>query len=510
MSFLTPSRPRLSPAFVESQRLGHKILGVGLGAVLYLLCITGVICVFYVEYERWEKPGLPEMSAAAPEAVARAVVHAQRLAAESAEPVNDIFVILPNPDMPRLVAAVNEEHIGFDAAGHPVGLASHDLTHFIMELHYSLHLPSTLGLIVVGIMGIVLLALAIGGALSLPRMFRDAFRLRWSGTERVTRIDIHNRLGVWGLPFHLMTALTGAIMGLAQLVFTITAFTQFDGDLLKAFDQVFGPGANPALERAVGPAPMDEARITRAIISLQEAHPENPPLFLGIRDIGLPGERLEVWAGHPDRLIYGEAYLFDASGELTGAIGYADGAAGQQIYGSMFRLHAGAYGGIWVKLAYVVMGLGLCWICVSGIDIWFLKAAAKGHRHPRLRQGWGGLIWGIPALVAVAAIGHIGLDLPAVPVFWIGLPALLLVCLALPERFGDWPRRQGPVLLGGAMILLAAIHVARFGTGALTQAGLQVDLPLALIGLALILSRPLGARIPTRQRVEAAVAGPAE
>jgi len=486
-----PGGLRLSPAFVEGQRLGHRILGLGLGGLLYLICITGVICVFYVEYERWEQPGLPEMAAASPEAVARAVAHARRQAAESPQPVTDIFVGLPNPDMPRLVAGDGHSSIGFDAAGDPVGSAAHDLTHFIMELHYSLHLhaetwPINPGLVIVGLVGIGLLALLVGGALSLPRLFRDAFRLRLGGSWRVTRTDIHNRIGVWGLPFHAVVTVTGAIMGLGQLIFGLAAVSLFGGDMIRAYDQVFGANANPALERALGPAPLEAERITRAVQTLHDRHPDKPPLFLGLRDIGTPKERLEIWAGHPDRLVYGEAYLFDAAGDLVGPLGNASGAAGLQVYSSLFRLHVGGFGGWPVKLAYAVMGLGLCWLCITGFDIWLAKAAQQGRRHDRLRRLWAGLVWGVPALVALTAIAHLAVGAPPVPVFWAGLALWLVASLVVPGSPGRG-LLHGPSGLALCLIALPLVHGLRFGADAFTPAGVQVNLPLLLIGLGLLL-----------------------
>ena len=63
--------------------------------------------------------------------------------------------------------------------GEPV---AHDWTHLLLNLHIYLHLPSTLGLIVVGALGAMLFGLIVSGFLAHPRIVKDAFRLRLGGS----------------------------------------------------------------------------------------------------------------------------------------------------------------------------------------------------------------------------------------------------------------------------------------------------------------------------------------
>src|SRR5690606_5719162 len=198
--------PRVPAGFVKGQLLAHKLLGLALAAVMYLVCVTGAIAVFYADFERWEQPGVPEMTQVSPEAVGRAVAYARQHIAQTGAQPSDVYVVTPSPEMPRLVIDYEEDVLAFDASGAYAGPGAHELTHFLTELHYALHLPWQIGFIVIGVLGVLLVALIVGGALALPRMFRDAFTLRLDGGRRLSRVDIHNRLAVWGLPFHLLVA----------------------------------------------------------------------------------------------------------------------------------------------------------------------------------------------------------------------------------------------------------------------------------------------------------------
>ena len=69
---------------------------------------------------------------------------------------------------------------------------------------------------------------------------------------------------------------------------------------------------------------------------------------------------------HERRLIFGEYYAFGPQGEFHGTAGMADGTVGQQLAASTYNLHFGNYGGLPVKIAYIVFGLALTVVARPG------------------------------------------------------------------------------------------------------------------------------------------------
>ncbi|KCZ86119.1 iron uptake protein [Hyphomonas adhaerens MHS-3] len=480
-----PIWPRVPPGFVKGQLLAHKLLGLTLSAVMYLVCLTGAVAVFYAEFERWEAPGVPEMAEVSPEAVGRAVAFARQHISEAGDTPVDVYVITPSPEMPRLIIDYEEDVLAFDQNGDYVGPGAHELTHFLTELHYALHLPWQIGFIVVGILGVLLVALIVGGALALPRMFRDAFTLRLGSGRRLARVDIHNRLAVWGLPFHLVVAVSGAVMGLAMVAISVASPVMFSGDSGRAMAALYGDtAALSAQAREAGPPSRSEpeARIVAALKNLAIERPGNPPIYLALNQFSTPDEMLSIAAGHPDRLIYSEVYRFDSAGGLMSSDGYADGNASQQVLGSMFRIHAGAFGGILVKLIYFALGLGLSFICTTGVDIWLAKAAARGRQHPGIQSTWTSFVWGTPAMLAIAGALYILWAVPPEPVFWIGLIFISLGGIWVPQRLLHW---IGPAATATATLLLLTVHAVRFGPDVATHAGLGVSAGLFATSFAL-------------------------
>jgi uncharacterized iron-regulated membrane protein len=481
-----PVWPRVPSAFVKGQLLAHKLLGLTLAAVMYLVCLTGAVAVFYGDFERWEQPFVPEISDASPEAVGRAVAYARAHIAETGAAPHDVYVITPSPEMPRLIIDYEDDVLAFDPNGDYAGPGEHTLTHFLTELHYALHLPWQVGFVIIGILGVLLVALCVGGAFALPRMFRDAFTLRLGSGRRLSRVDIHNRLAVWGLPFHLVVAASGATMGLATIAIAVAGPVMFSGDTGRAMATLYGDPvalAAQAHEAGLPTSNEPEARIVAALQNLARERPGNPPIYMTLSQFGTEDEMLSIGAGHPDRLIYTENYRFDSAGGLMSADGYAGGDAGKQVLASMFRIHAGAFGGITVKLAYLALGLGLSFICTTGVDIWLAKAAARGTGHPGIQSAWTSFVWGTPAMLASAASLYMLWQIPPEPVFWIGLLSISLGGIWVPQQRLHW---IAPLTAGVATLVLPAAHLARFGAEAMTFAGTIVNVSWLAAAVVLI------------------------
>ena len=58
---------------VKQALSAHAAIGLLAGALLYLICLTGTLTVFYEEWQRIEQPGAPEMASIEPDAVQTAI-----------------------------------------------------------------------------------------------------------------------------------------------------------------------------------------------------------------------------------------------------------------------------------------------------------------------------------------------------------------------------------------------------------------------------------------------------
>ncbi len=476
---MTKSRtlwPKVSAAFVAQNLTGHKILGLVAAAILYLVCLSGTATVFYIDLERWETANAAESPAFRPEAIATALTDMRsRIPGDNKE--TELYITTPTQDYPRLVLQRGEQDVRvYDQQGRFSVPGEHPATHGLTELHSQLHLPETLGLIVVGITGVAMMALILGGLLAHPRILKDAFLWRLNGTPRVNRADLHNRIGVWASPFHIVIALTGGLIGLSQVLVLITAMTFYGGDPLKAFASIY-----PDIAARTSEGQVSSEAFLKAVTTLQQAHPDAHPNFMSINHYNTDHESLTIYAEIENRLVYGDTWEFDGKGNMVGQLHLSDGAAGKQIYASIFRLHFGNFGGIWVRWAYVFLGAALCLICTTGMDIWLLKSAQKGRPYPRLHKLWTGFVWGTPTAMALAALATITAAIPFVPVFWgltiaLSLAGLLATSQASLSQIGRY-------VFASSLLALIGGHIIRFGAASFSQTALGLNLTLLILAV---------------------------
>jgi uncharacterized iron-regulated membrane protein len=475
--------PKVPPAFVRTVLSGHSGLGLVAAALIYIVCLSGTVAVFLNELKLWEEPAAPTMAHAAPQAV-----QAFAEAITKARPkVPFIYLGLPTDDMPRLHAYVGEQVFVADAQGRIAGEASAPWAHFLEHLHIYLHLPETVGLIVVGLIGAALTGLIVSGFLVHPKIFRDAFAFRWAGAKRLSQADLHNRLSVWGAPFHFVVAWTGAYIGLASLLLFAVAGVTTKGDIAKVTAPIYGsvPKADPT------PAPFPDLVRTLAWF---DGKPELEPALISLTGLGTKGQMVEVNAVLPKRLVYAERYTFDAQGEMTHKLGLSDDGLGKQIFASSYPLHFGSFGGLPVKIAYGLLGIALCVVTSSGVTIWLTRRRDRGRPAPRLEKAWAAIVWGSTATLALSAVLWLAVKAPPVWVFWAPLAVLIAAAVAFKDaRFWTVGLRIATSVALAAVVVVQAV---RFGGLSFTGVSLGVNLTLLALAAAVAPWRKPLARAP--------------
>lgn len=470
----------LSSDIVRAVLKGHSGLGLAFAALLYLVCLTGTIAVFANEFQRWENPGADRMGALSPQAAQ----NAYREALSRAEgPVEHVFILMPSEDRPWPSLRVDGEDGSqtswiADRHGRLTGEQRQGWTRFITRLHINLHLPQSWGIFIVGLTGVALLSSLISGVLAHPRIFRDAFHLRLGGSRRLQEADLHNRIGVWGLPFHLTVSLTGALLGLSSIIIGAIGLAVFQGDTARVY-AIFTP-----------PHPPEDARAAPPV--------DIAPLFAQVTKRSPDGRISHIFVEHPTE--HGAAVLFemtDGSSRLADAVSYAFDRAGrlyhtqkadqanvgQQILASLAPLHFGWYGGTIIKIAYALLGLGLTYLAAGGVYIWLARKRDKGQPVPGWERLWAATVWGQPLGLVAAALA--GLFSPVTTIFiavWGAVSLLALVSsVLLPPALLSRIGRGGS---GALLVVLAIAHPVLMGQA--DPAGLVVDGVLGLIGLALL------------------------
>lgn len=445
----------LPKTLVQRGLSAHAAIGLLASALLYIVCLTGTVTVFFEEWQRLEQPDAPEMRHVAPDAVQAAV--AQVLAREKGKKATEhLYVHLPTAALPRTTVTTDHQAVHVNERGAIAGRELNGWSEFLLNLHYTLNIPGMIGATIVGALGVMIVALSLTGVIAHPRIFRDAFRLRARDRGGIGLADWHNRLGVWTLPFALAVALTGAMIGLASVNGYGLAQGFYKGDLEAAYAPVFGAEGKPDPKAA----PLPD--VAAALRVMANRFPDVRPTYVFLHEPGTVGQQVQVLAAPERRLIYGEAYNFDVAGRFLGTVGLADGATGQQVAASAYNLHFGNYGGLVVKIAYVLFGSALCVVIATGTSIWLGKRERRGYRQPRLRNGWNAIVWGTGLALTLTLLARrsIGNEAPFMAIFWLSLVTMVAVSIASPERL-----RVRRALQWGLGVSVAALFPAMLLAG---------------------------------------------
>lgn len=487
------SRFAPSTVFTKAVLASHTWLGLIFGALIYMVCVSGTLSVLLDEFKLWEAPQAPRVEKASPELLAR-VAEAVYPLAKAQGLDHDLFITAPTPELPWLRAFAFGPHDGPEPQRHEDWMADADgklhktieapWSEFLRNHHYTLHLPAPWGAYAVGAIGTLLLASLVSGVLAHRRILRDAFRLRWGGSRRLSNADLHNRIGVWALPFHLIVSLTGSLLGLAGLIIGLLAFVAYGGDQDKAISALLGP--QPSGDHAPAPMP-DIGPMMRQILAQT---PGAEPTSVIYRDIGMAGQVVSITTAEPRHLARNEGWTFDGNGKLLAKAGFTDGTVGMRIYGMITPLHFGTYGGIGLKLIYAALGAGLCVVAAAGISMWLARQRERGRPAPRTEKIWAAFVWGqIPAYALAAVVAGIavtaGRDAPVgllLAVYWLATLGLCALALRASDdrRVARLARSAGGVLL----VIVAGWHLITWPGQPV--AGLLVDLAL-LAGAAALL-----------------------
>jgi uncharacterized iron-regulated membrane protein len=427
---------------VKRSLSAHAAIGLLAGALLYIVCLSGALLVFYEEWQQAEQPTPPQMTRIDPDAVQRGMEAV--LAREAGQPATThLYVDMPLKELPTTRVITDTESFHLDAQGRLAGAEEITWSDFLYGLHYTLNIPVADGLVgitLVGILGMLMLALSISGVLAHPRIFRDAFRLRARHSGGVALTDWHNRLSVWTLPFGLAIALTGAVIGLSSVAAYAAAARYYNGDIEALYGTIFGEEGKP--DPAKAPLP----NVASALRYMEANYPQVRPTYVTVHEPGTRGQQVQITAEHPRRLIYGETYRFDNAGRFTGTAGMADGDLGKQAAASNYNLHFGNYGGLPVKIVYFLLGLALTAVCATGTFIWLGKRRRRGIEEPRLRAAWHGVVWGTPGALALTFAVRLafGAAAPFAAIFWIALAVTVAAAILAAGRQPHAARAASP------------------------------------------------------------------
>ncbi|MEW6994007.1 PepSY-associated TM helix domain-containing protein [Colwelliaceae bacterium MEBiC 14330] len=266
-----------------------------------------------------------------------------------------------------------------DIVGHGDGF---NWGNFLYRLHIDLHIPEV-GLYFVGIITLFFfVALISGVVIHWRKIFSKFFQYRKEG-KKDKWLDAHNIIGVMGLPFHIMYAFTGLVFNLLIIYQISYALLLYGGDQSKLFaaagvvdvhqdeTNVDLPvtGINDLLTTAK--KSLGQVNITR--LSIDHFGDESASVtFRGHDDSKFSTQKEVTYHIQSGRELYLTKDNYDNN--LRGGLSV------------IASLHFGNFAGYSLRVLFFILGIGTCYIILTGNLMW-LDKKAKLRREKQNQLG---------------------------------------------------------------------------------------------------------------------------
>lgn len=365
----------------------HKWTSLVCTAFLLVICITGLPLVFHEEIDHWLEEGKPY--AVVDEATQRASVDQLMASARQRYPNQVVEFVFFDEDHPTVYVGMSPSHTGDPKLTHYMRFDAHtgEMLHdaptaheeqfTFMGMMLALHVDLLAGLpgqLFLGFMGLLfVIAIVSGVVLYGPFMKKlDFGTVRKERSRRLKWLDLHNLLGIVLLGWMTVVGVTGVINELSRPLFGLWQAT----DLVK-LTAGYHDAAPPQRLASADAALRAAARAVPDHRIISFSHPGN--MF------ATPHHYM-VWTRgdtpFTSHLIV--PVLVDAATAEVTAV------ARPPWYLVMLALsqplHFGDYGGLPLKILWVLLDLLTIVVLASGLYLWLARRKATDARIAHLMQ----------------------------------------------------------------------------------------------------------------------------
>lgn len=372
----------MEDTFRKSMAWLHTWAGVVLGSVLFAVFWMGTLSVFDREIDRWMMPATrisPTAPAAAPvslDSVARAVLPSVPAGASQWR------VDLPTERTP--VMRFTYKASGVDPAPRqmdPQTLAflppqgTLGGSGFFFPFHYGLHLQwMEIGKWIVGVAGMAMLLLLVSGVVIHRKIFSQFFTFRPRKSLQRSSLDLHNLVGVLGLPFHFVITLSGMVIFMMMYFPQAYSGAYGEGKAAKAefFADAYGKYSRP---RANAPGTLGSLDTMADVARREWGGTE--PYFVRVWHPGDANSYVELRRSYAREVTMNvDQIFFDAaSGDVLHRFQAAPVMSAQRFISGIHFIQFEHWTLRWL---YFVAGLAGCVLIATGFLFWL---EARRARH---------------------------------------------------------------------------------------------------------------------------------
>ncbi|MFS4446823.1 PepSY-associated TM helix domain-containing protein [Maribacter sp. 2307UL18-2] len=356
----------------------HTVAGIVISFALFIMFYAGAIALFKDEIYKWENPNARFEAPAwvdyikVHEAIGNAYPNFKEegqltyVFPESNIPFVQVYGDLKETDSTtsRFQALVNPENLRVVKSEEPLTTVGDTLYH----LHFFDQIPG-LGIWLSGLVSLFFLfAIVTGVLIHWKNMVNKFYAFTTKGKWKQIWTNAHTVLGVIGLPFQVIYAVTGALFGLLTLLLAPSAVVLFDGDSAPIFESI-----RPERAITMNPeAPLSENKSVNELLSDVEAkYSDFEVKNVVMQNFGREDATATFYVDDGEGIVGDGLFVYRMkTGKIEAQIAPNKKTYSQTVYNLLIKLHYATFGGILMKIVYFILAMITCFIIVSGILIW--------------------------------------------------------------------------------------------------------------------------------------------
>jgi len=358
----------------------HTVSGIVISVALYVIFFAGAFALFNEEITQWEKGTyLNEVSKKEVDydailvslnkeyhLVGRDIVF--RLG-QKGEETN--ISLLPSKDSLSPKEAKENEYFELNTNTHKKKEYDefYSLAEFIYRLHFFSQLPYV-GIYLAGFVSLFFLfAIVTGVIVHWKKIVSNFYTFNPRSILKRMWTDAHTALGIIGLPFQFMYAITGAYFGLSILVLLPANFL-YNSDRDQLIEDL-----RPELKVYDWAAKTQDKipSVNDFVVANANRWDATTVQRLTITNYGGTNMKYQLLVSQPEtEHFFGEGWVtVDAfTKEVVAIKEPKEEIYIENIQRSIGKLHFGSYGGVALRVVYFILALITCFVIITGVLIW--------------------------------------------------------------------------------------------------------------------------------------------
>jgi uncharacterized iron-regulated membrane protein len=376
----------------------HTVSGIVISVILFVIFFAGSFSFFKDDITNWERgetaPISKQINLNYDEALkvldSTYDLHGRKITLSQPYNVNNVAAYL-EASKDSLASKKGKEgqflYLNNSTYKTSTYVESYNLGEFIYRLHFLAQIPYPVGYYLSGFIALFFLfAIVTGVLLHWKKIVSSFYVFRPKEKLKTWWTDAHTSLGMLGLPFQFVYAVTGAFFMIKLLMVAPSVQFLYQGDQEKLYKE---------LEYRSDDFPIENKELTKAfsINEMVAATKKNWKDFnisrVEIQNYGDANMHVQV-EGEID---YGKK--FTGIGKIvykvaTDEVVFKKDPLAQSSYlesvkNILYRIHFGDYGGYGLKIISFILGILSCFVIISGVMIWLVARDKKNMPEKKRR-----------------------------------------------------------------------------------------------------------------------------